>query len=217
MHVLDHVFVVGAHDSRGAAQLEAAGLRIGRRRAHEGQGTSNACVFFADAMLELLWIDDAAAARSPLARPLCLHERADHRDSDAAPFGVCTRAAPDTTADADEPPFATWDYTPPYLPPGTAIRIARDLDRAGRDPMLFALPRGGSFARAGELHAASELAVARCRITVRELPAASPWRTVAIPRVQVLGGGEPLLELDVGPAPKRVLDLRPDLPLRLRW
>lgn len=205
---IDHVFVFAKPGGPEVKALEAAGLRVGRRRRHEGQGTANACVFFASSMLELLWIENEAEARSPLAQPLQLYERSQWRQNGANPFGIALRATAATAL-----PVTTWDYTPPYLPPGMTLRIA---DGAAIDePMLFFAP-GGSPPPPVE-HVLAHATITRAEFTVRNV--ASPrLRAIASPVIAFVGGGTPglRLELDGGRA-GRSLDLAPELPLCVCW
>ncbi len=55
---LDHVFVCTARDAPEAERLRALGLVEGTSNVHHGQGTANRRFFFANAMLELLWVHD---------------------------------------------------------------------------------------------------------------------------------------------------------------
>jgi len=132
---LDHIFVFVEPGASEAAGLERAGLRENIRRTHPGQGTANVCYWFDNAFLELLWVADEAEVTSPSIAPTRLAERAAWRSTGATPFGIALRTEP-----AQAPlPFATWDYRPPYLPPGLAIPVAQ-LSRDPRQPMLFRSP-----------------------------------------------------------------------------
>jgi hypothetical protein len=205
---IDHVFVFCRPGGPELAALEAAGLRVGRRRRHEGQGTANACVFFAASMLELLWIENETEARSPLAQPLQLYERSQWRQNGANPFGIALRAAAATAL-----PVATWDYSPPYLPPGMSLRIAASASIA--EPMVFFAP-GGSPPPPVE-HVLARATITRAEFSVRD--AASPGlRAIASPVVAFVGGGAPSLRLELdGGRQGQSLDLAPELPLRVCW
>lgn len=136
---LDHLFVSA---SPGAPEIEpilALGLLEGTRNVHPGQGTANRRIFFHNVMLEFLWLTDAEEARSEVIRRTGLADRADPMRQDVCPFGVCLRAVDG----ADYPlPFATWDYRPPYLPPGMSIPMAESADKLN-EPLIFAIPFGG--------------------------------------------------------------------------
>src|SRR2546423_1508425 len=88
------------------------GLQFGRRRIHQGQGTANACAFFDNAYLELLWRHDDDELQSEVVRPLGLWERVRWRETGASPFGVAFRPEDDNV------PIETWPYDAPFLPEG---------------------------------------------------------------------------------------------------
>jgi hypothetical protein len=216
---LDHVFVVTAVWAPAAERLIALGFTEGAPNMHPGQGTANRRFFFANAMLELIWLHDEREARSDLVAPTRLWERARSRETGASPFGICLRAAA-----GEALPFPTWSYRPPYLPAGTAIPIAEGTPPT--EPMLFANPRGRRpdaeppERRQPLDHPAGAREIRAARVT---LPGAGE-RSAALQAVERLGvvtfaaGDEHLLELWFdGARQDRSADLRPDLPLALHW
>ena len=119
---LDHVIFCCDVGAPEADALAAAGLLEGSSNTHPGQGTANRRFFLANAYIELLWIDDLAQARSEPAYRTRLWERWLRRRDGACPFGIALRPA---QPDADTPPpFPTWAYHAPYLPPQVSIGIA---------------------------------------------------------------------------------------------
>lgn len=208
MHVVDHVFVFCERAAPEQRHLAAHGLAVGVRREHPGQGTKNVCFGFADAYLELLWLDDEAAARDPMVKPLGLHERARWRELPASPFGICLRP----TGAAGAPAFVGWPYRPGYLPPGMQIDMACNSGVIG-EPLLFAVDR--PFQPFGVPHALADRHLAEVVVTVPDLAPMSLLRDVAVPGLRFQEGGEHLLELTLRPANGRRLDLRPHLPLVL--
>ena len=208
-HTLDHLFVFCSVGAPEAAALVARGLAVDLRRDHLGQGTSNVCIGFLGGYLELLWLRDDQEARDPLVKPLGLHERARWRETRSSPFGVCVR--PDEAG--LPPPFATWDYRPKYLPAGLTIDMACNSGVLG-EPMLFRVER--PFVPLGGSHALAHRELARATLTVPNLAPMSMWREVRIPRLAVVDGDEHRLDLEFAAA-RSELDLRPALPLRLRF
>jgi hypothetical protein len=101
---LDHLFVLASPGAPEAERLRALGLSEGSRNVHPGQGTANRRFFFENAMLELIWVENAEQARSSLVAPTRLWERARWRESGALPFGICLR---DSAGGPPELPFAT--------------------------------------------------------------------------------------------------------------
>lgn len=192
---LDHLFILTARGAPEAAALVELGLEEGLPNRHPGQGTANRRFFFANAYLELLWVEDEAEARSEPARRLRLWERWSRRDAGASPFGICLRGA--------TPPFASWGYHPHYAPAPIPVALSSE---SVDDPLLFFIPIEGrrfearrSLTRA-TLHAPAATAVMACEAL--ELRA-SPEHLLE-------------LELDAGAAGQHG-DLRPALPLVIRW
>src|SRR5437879_3127395 len=88
---VDHVFICVENPHAAERALADFGLQFGRRRIHQGQGTANACAFFDNAYLELLWRHDDDDLQSEVVRPLGLWERVRWRETGASPFGVALR------------------------------------------------------------------------------------------------------------------------------
>src|SRR4051812_22018297 len=109
---LDHVFVCTEPGAPEGDEVVRFGVSEGRSWSHPGQGTANRCFFFHNAMLELLWVHDAAEARSDATRKTRLFERWLDRREGSCPFGVCFRSSDISEA----APFAGWHYRPRYLP-----------------------------------------------------------------------------------------------------
>jgi hypothetical protein len=125
-------------DGPEIAMFGALGLVETYRRRHEGQGTANACYAFENAFIELLWIEDPAAVMSDAVARLALADRAAWRSRGTSPFGIALRP----TADAGKAPalpVESWRFTPPYLPAGSPIEVAKASDDH-RLLLLFAFP-----------------------------------------------------------------------------
>lgn len=212
---LDHVFVCTAPGAPCAEKLVQLGFREGLPNQHPGQGTANRRFFFANAMLELIWVCDSAEAQSPESRRTLLWERWSGRENGASPFGICVR--PICTQDA-ELAFPGWEYQPTYLAGSMSIRIG---EGGITEPMWVYL----SFMR--RLHHDQrfvEHAIGAREITSLTLTTSAPLRSPAsqmIVESGVLGtraGAEPLLEIQLDRFRKKeAIDLRPDLPLILRF
>ncbi len=214
MFELDHVYVMTTRDAPDAGRLAAAGWPIGRRRAHPGQGTANACVLFRTTMLELLFVEDEAAAAAELVRPLALPQRAAWRETGASPIGLALRrcAAPGLA-----PPAPCFAYAPPYLPPGPPIWIVGEPGDQ-RAPLVFTVPIAYSAGTAPPSTARHDITAVR--VIAPGMDAEAPQRTLAVPGVTWIDGPQHLLEVTLDHADATsasFLDLRPDLPLILRW
>ena len=235
---LDHVFVLCAEGAPEVARLSALGLVEGSPNTHPGQGTACRRFFFANAYLELLFVVDEAQARAEPARATRLFERWSGRRSGASPFGIVLRPldrAGDTAADlplrgarpADDasaaamPPFPTWSYRPAYLPQGFAIEVATGtpLD----EPELFYLPfarRPDRISREPIAHGIPATEITAVSLGIPGLGA----RSAAARAVEETGAvafapaAEHLMTLTFDAGARAVAaDLRPDLPLVLRW
>lgn len=218
---LDHIFILASPGAPEAEQLRGLGLSEGSRNVHPGQGTANRRFFFEDAMLELIWVEDATEAQSDLAAPTGLWERMRWRESGASPFGVCLR---DSEGGAPELPFATLAYSPPYLPPGSAIAIAAGV--LPEEPLLFATPFGrrpvdAVASRREPLHHAAgmrELTAIRLTLAASTPVSAALQALAESGIVSVSHGAAPLLELRFdGGNRGRQADLRESLPLIVHW
>ncbi|HEB52808.1 MAG TPA: hypothetical protein ENI87_06100 [bacterium] len=207
MPSIDHFFVFAQSGAPEREALSAAGLRGGAEREHTGQGTRSVGFELADCFLELIWLADAEAARTPMVKPLGLYERMAWRDHRASPFGVCLR--PDDAGDA--PPFLSWDYRPDYLPPEVDLQMACNSGVVG-EPLLFQLDR--SLAPPATAPGRGERRLRRVTITTPALAPMSPLREVDVDRLALRDGEEHLMEVELMGA-GHALDLRPALPLIL--
>ena len=115
---LDHVFILVEPEAKVADLLLAQGIREGRGNKHPGQGTSNRRFYFANGMLEFLWVHDAEEAFNGPGRDLYLSERA--KDPLASPFGVILRRKDNSSL---EMPFRGWKYQPDYFAPPKAFYV----------------------------------------------------------------------------------------------
>jgi hypothetical protein len=215
---LDHVFILCDRGAPGAEALLRLGVREGSGNTHPGQGTACRRFFFANAYLELLWVEDESEAGSEPAKRTRLLDRWALRRAGACPFGVIARP---TVDEIDGPaPFPTWRYTPSYLPEGLAIGIAEGT--LPSEPEIFYVDFQRSRARAGQEpidHAIPATTLQRVLISgpvPHDLSVASR-ALVASGAVAFEEAPDYTLTLDFRSAPDASADLRPELPLVLRW
>ncbi len=223
----DHLFICSEVGAPEAEQLVAFGLVEGAPNVHPGQGTANRRFFFHNAMLELVWVHDEREARSPPIAPMRLWERWRYRFTGYSPFGICLRPKDARRALSGRPaalPFATWEYSPPYLPPGTRIDVAAGT--APSEPLVFATPFGGrpdalpEERRQPIVHPKGLVEVTGLRIT---LPKAGPTSGAvrALHRAGVVSfdaGEEHLAQIEFDRGTRgQSADFRPLVPLRFRW
>ncbi|HET9446760.1 MAG TPA: hypothetical protein VFO35_10900 [Steroidobacteraceae bacterium] len=133
---VDHVFVSVSVGAPEGDRLVDLGLLEGSSNRHPGQGTANRRFFFANAMLELIWVENELEAQSEVepARRLHLWERWANRDRGACPFGVCLRP---TQGESQIAPFPSWEYRPSYAPVGMPVATNSTLDI---EPLVFYIP-----------------------------------------------------------------------------
>src|SRR4029453_14247762 len=127
----DHAFICTGAGAPAARKLIEFGLREGTPNRHPGQGTANRRFFFRNAMLELLWVEDAEEARSEQTRDTRLWERGSAAGGEASPFGIIFRPG---NRSQSRIPFPSWEYRPESMP-GFAIHIASGAQLA--EPMWF--------------------------------------------------------------------------------
>jgi hypothetical protein len=191
------------------------GFVEGSSNTHPGQGTANRRFYFDNFMLELVWVTDSDEARNERTRRTRLWERCEGQDSQVSPFGIIFRS---TGTPPAPPPFATWSYTPIYLPAGLAMQVADDTTLY--EPELFYLPflRRASASTEPVSHALPIRRIRGLSVGLRNRDALSAASRCA-EQHGLLGYFEalqPLLEiLFEGPAGMRI-DLRPELPLVFR-
>jgi len=216
---VDHVFICVENPQAAERALADFGLQFGRRRIHQGQGTANACVFFDNAYLELLWRHDDDELQSQVVRPVGLWERVRWRETGASPFGVAFRP------ENGEVPIETWPYDAPFLPEGTNIPIVTP-QFMWREPLVFlsltsqapvTLPSG----RQPPLeHRGARRRLTRVTVCGPEAPRLSPGLSM-LRELGVLGlkpAAEHHLELEWdGATSGEFHDFRPTVPLVLRW
>jgi len=221
-YALDHVFVCCSVGGTEAELLTRAGLTEGSPNTHPGQGTSCRRFFFSNAYLELLWISDSQEASSETSAPTRLLERWRGRAEQSSPFGIALRPA--RNAATIPLPFETWAYAPPYLPPGFTIEMAAATTLTEPE-MFFARfakrpdERLGA-AREPVTHPLGVSELSSLKITTKfDVPSSPAARALVRHGLVAFSAGEAsCLEIGLDAERKgRELDLRPRLPLVLRW
>ena len=126
--VVDHVFICTAIGAPGADRLRQFGLVEGSPNQHPGQGTACRRFFFRNAMLEFLWVENIAEARSEQTRRTKLWERWSEAGRVTSPFGIVLRPA---LGAQEACPFSSWEYSPSSMPRLT-LPLPRALDLRSR-------------------------------------------------------------------------------------
>ena len=208
---LDHFFVCVSRGAPEAESMLQCGLREGLPNDHPGQGTACRRFDFANAMIELFWVDDPVEAQGENTRRTQLWERWSGRDHGSCPYGICLRP---TDAGQDEIPFPSWTYRPSYQPDPLVMHIGE----AGiAEPMWVYM---GFMRRAYREKHFVEHPMGVREITGLTLTTPAPLRSAASQIVVKSGlistcaGNRYLLEIEFdGGCNQQVRDLRPVLPL----
>jgi hypothetical protein len=210
---LDHFFILSSPGAPEADLLSEFGLREGAPNDHQGQGTANRRFFFANAMLEFLYMHNPAEAKSGFARRLNLTER--WASKTASPFGLIVSAG----SDSDGSPFAGWCYDPAYLGAGESFLIGENSDRL-KEPLCIANPfkmdreRGAVHSQDPPFRHVFELIIS---VPVKR-PSKVLQALAAVPLVTLRLDAPHLMEIvfQKGGRSRRT-DMRPTLPLVLSW
>jgi glyoxalase-like protein len=216
---LDHLVLICDPRAPQADALTTLGLLEGSGNVHDGQGTANRRFFFDNAYLELVWVDDLEESRREPAFRTRLWERWLRRHESACPFGIALR--PDDPADAGvPPPFPTWAYHAPYLPAQVSIGIA--LATPLTEPEFLYM----NFATSPRSKAREPLDHPLGVREITHVRVASPGgaqsqaakTTAALGIASFTSADDYVIELLFDRAVKgQIADLRPGLPLVLRW
>jgi hypothetical protein len=215
--VLDHAFLTCEVGAPEADTLLARGFVEGSGNVHPGQGTANRRFFFANFMLELLWVVDAAEAASEIVRPTGLWDRWSRRAAGASRFGLVYGGE---LATGTPSPFPTRPYHPAYLPPGMNIDIVTGL--TAMEPALFCLPwlTAGRGPRNVEptAHEAPVRDVTGVAIGIADLAGLSPVarRAQDAGLLTFFAATQPVLEVRFRTREPLTIDCRPGLPLLFR-
>jgi glyoxalase-like protein len=214
--VVDHVFVCCAEGAPEADALVALGLVEGSANTHPGQGTACRRFFFANAYLELFWVRDPEEAQSELAAPTRLWDRWWQRGQAASPFAVVLRPGDGDPGTA--PPFPSTSYRPDYMPLGATIERASGTHLG--EPEIFFLGFQRDRARLGREpidHGPPLRDLKRVTVWTPAEPSASARAIAGTGLFDLRPGQAHLMELAFDDARRGQADLRPDLPLVLRW
>ncbi len=208
---LDHFFVLCRPGAPEAEALRSAGLTEGEPNTHPGQGTANRRFFLNRCMLELLWVHDPDEASEGPGSRLKLVERS--ASETASPFGFVFRP---TKEDRSVVPFPSWKYEPEYLDPPLCMFVGTNTENLV-EPLCVYLP---SVLAPHRSPTSTKLdSVSSLQVFVPSRQSSEVLARLAEARqLEVTVGDEHLLEVVFnGEREGRAKDLRPDLPMLLRW
>ncbi|MCW5852852.1 MAG: VOC family protein [Anaerolineae bacterium] len=217
---LDHVVIFVSPDAPEAQSLAALGLDgFGGVTRHGDLGTASTAFFFENTYLELFWAHDEDQARAKLLPVgMDIGARMRWRETGASPFGLmlCRHLG------ATHPiPFPTRSLRAEWMPGEVAIDFAGS---EAAEPYVGVVPEALAYRsfRAGIPAPAHPLGVRRLSAirmtTSRQSLSATARLLVEQGLVVIEPALEPLMELTFdGGAAGKSLDLRPILPLRLKY
>lgn len=215
---LDHVFILVEPGASVADLLVTEGFQEGSGNRHPGQGTANRRFYFANGMVEFLWVHDADEALKGPGRDLYFPERA--ADSNASPFGmIFLKKADDSPSNPAAMPFAGWTYQPVYFQPPNAFHVGSNSSNILEPLCIYApmiLPKAPSRKPQGNIsftinHICIHTPSAD---TAGVLNAIAPVDSLSIQT----GQAEHLMEITLNNHETATSkDFRPAIPLILHW
>jgi hypothetical protein len=222
--VLDHLFIfVPPGAVLGRQALSEAGINVGSSVArHEGAGTASVFAMFANAYLELVWVDSTVRLEPKFRARLERNRRASAWTARGpSPFGLGFRRRPDAP---DQLPYVSRPYTAPWMKAGTQIDVLAPPVDSLPSPRVFVVPRDmGAWQRKVApglfVHRLGVKQVTRVGVITPDGARVQFLGSIdSLPGAKFVRGREHLVEVtfDGGREGKHV-DLRPRLPVILRY
>jgi hypothetical protein len=208
---LDHVFILVEPGAQAVDRLLEQGFQEGSRNTHPGQGTANRRIYFANGMLEFLWVRDAKEAHTGPGRDLQLPARAENPN--ASPFGVIL--VPRQIVISQERPFPGWHYQPDYFPAPKGFHVGTNAKNV-LEPLCFYFP----FPDPGVPRPQPHRNPQRITEVVISTPSSDTQGVLGLvsqcDRLTIQSAGEHLMEITLaGQTLGRTADFRPAMPLIL--
>ncbi len=152
---IDHIFIFTDDNGKVADDLVDFGLTEGSNRIHVGQGTANRKFYFDNFFLEILWVHNEIEIKSEQTKPTGLWQRADFKNNNFSPFGLCIVNTEDTEKLFEN----AFKYQPDYFPAGMEIDIIKNENQSDL-PWTFRLPFKGQKKHENEpTHHKNEISV----------------------------------------------------------
>lgn len=221
---VDHLVVYVTQGATSVSVLQEFGLHCSSRTVQRPeQGTASQIIFFENAYLELIWIEDEQAVEEYTARTgIDILERTRWQQNRASPFGVGLRCESDTV---DQKKYwAEWMRSHIY------INLAAENVANVEEPLCFVIPDSIALTtwldRSLEAHQQliSHPLGVRTLTSVKITINSDKELTNSVSLLERNGivaierGIAPLLELTFdGGTKEKILDARPMLPIRLMY
>lgn len=206
--IIDHFFIVVDPGAPQADLLLQLGLLEGPSNQHPGQGTANRRFFFANTMLEFLYVRDVNEATTGRAKGLRTAERVIGES--ASPFGLVLTATED--------PFPGWAYCPEYFRDDQCFLVGTNSDLLV-EPLCICMPRNLPKPKKQHQPRNSDWCLSKLKISV---PVESPSEVLQAvsecENVEIVLSQSHHLELTFSENKEgKVHNMAPALPLTLRW
>lgn len=135
---IDHIFIFTDDNGKVADELVDFGLTEGSNRVHVGQGTINRKFYFDNFYLEILWVHNEEEIKSAQTKPTGLWQRADFKNNNFSPFGLCIVNSEDTEMLFEK----SFKYQPDFFSKRMVIDIIKN-ENQPHLPWTFRLPFKG--------------------------------------------------------------------------
>ena len=210
---LDHVFILVEPEAKVADLLLEHGFQEGQRNTHPGQGTANRRFYFANGMLEFIWVQDANEARNGQGQSLHFSERAE--DPTASPFGIILVPGGDHAS--TDRPFPGWHYQPAYFPTPRGFHVGANSHHIA-EPLCFYFPFQDPGVPKPQPHRNPQM-VSEVIISTPSTDTDGVLALVSqANRLSMRSGQEHLMEITLDHHDSgHTEDYRPAMPLILRW
>lgn len=209
---LDHFLIITRQGAPEAEILVDIGMIEGTNNDHPGQGTANRRFFFSNWGLELAYVRDAEEAQNGKASKLRIVERA--ADDSASPFGLIVHRTSDDTDD----PFPGWHYYPEYFSSDKYFVVGENSEIL-EEPLCICMPIMAPARPVQAPQAESFSHVSELIISVSVEQPSPVLQTIAqCDGVSLRTGASHCMEIVfMDEVVGQSKDLRPDLPLIVRW
>ena len=208
---LDHLFILTESGAPQADLFSEMGLVEGPSNVHAGQGTTNRRFFFANSMLELLFVHDREVALNGRGRDLQLVQR--RIDASASPFGLILKQDNPVVA----PAFPAWSYYPAYLADDQCFHVGENSSLL-EEPLCICMP--------GNMRMPDNVIAENPQWRLTKLRISTP--VVQASQILQIIGGCPLITLCLNQPHRlelvfndgqegQIRDFDPDLPLVMYW